>query len=69
MMTFLWILLILGLVHGEENVEFDASESTIFSASIECPSGLKTTEKLQCKFHLKKQRPSGLFCAKMAYTA
>ncbi|KAL9964455.1 hypothetical protein ACROYT_G028100 [Oculina patagonica] len=40
------------MAQGEEHLEFDTSETTIFSASIECSPTYTSTDKIECKFHL-----------------
>ncbi|XP_067037796.1 extracellular protease-like [Acropora muricata] len=52
-MTILWILLILGMTYGEEQVEFDTSDNTILAASIECPPTYTFKATIECRFHLK----------------
>lgn len=52
-MTVLWILLILGMTNGEEQMEFDRSDNTILAASIECPQTYTFKATIECRFHLK----------------
>lgn len=52
-MTVLWILLILGLTYGEEQVEFDSSNNDILAASIECTPTYTVKGTIECRFHLK----------------
>ncbi|XP_067019922.1 extracellular protease-like [Acropora muricata] len=52
-MTALWILLILGLTYGEEQVEFDSSNNDILAASIECTPTYTVKGTIECRFHLK----------------
>ncbi|KAK2559347.1 Extracellular protease [Acropora cervicornis] len=52
-MTVLWILLILGMTYGEEQMEFDRSDNTILAASIECPPTYTFKATIECRFHLK----------------
>ncbi|XP_078381069.1 extracellular protease-like isoform X2 [Oculina patagonica] len=49
------ILLILGMANGDQNVEFDISETKVFSASLECSPRYRTTEKIECQFNLKNE--------------
>ncbi|KAL9964465.1 hypothetical protein ACROYT_G028111 [Oculina patagonica] len=41
------------MANGDPNLEFDVRESNIFSASMECLPKYRTTDKIECKFHLK----------------
>lgn len=52
-MTILWILLILGMTYGEEQMEFDTSDNNILAASIECPPTYTFKATIECRFHLK----------------
>ncbi|KAL9964457.1 hypothetical protein ACROYT_G028102 [Oculina patagonica] len=54
-MTVWIILLILGMANGDQNVEFDISETKVFSASLECSPRYRTTDKIECQFHLKNE--------------
>ncbi|KAL9964477.1 hypothetical protein ACROYT_G028123 [Oculina patagonica] len=55
MPPFWLIFLMMGMSNGDayEDIEFDVSETKVFSASLECSPRYRTTDKIECKFNLK----------------
>ncbi|KAL9964387.1 hypothetical protein ACROYT_G028019 [Oculina patagonica] len=56
-MSPFWLVLFMWMSNGDayEDIEFDVSETKVFSASLECSPRYRTTDKTECKFHLKNE--------------